>query len=180
MRKKVSLLLLAVSLAIVLPLSASAAATKVMSYVSYKDSKTGISLKYPKGWTKNIPTANSATNAMYSFLPSTNMMQVDVIMEDISANPVTLAQYIKAQNDSLVAADIGFVVKKQTKTKFLKQDAIRVETSMTINGITINGQQVYTLIGKKIYAALLTSTVDYYKTDVKIFNKVVTSVALKK
>lgn len=182
MRKKVSVIFLAVFLAtLALPLSASAAATKVTSYVSFKDAITGISLKYPKGWTKTVPTTNSATNAIYSFSPSTHMMQVDVMTEDISASPMTLAQYVKALNDSLKAAvDLGFVVKKQAKTKLLKTAAIKVETSMTVNGITINGQQIYTMIGKKVYAAMLTSTPNYYKSDLKIFNKVVASIAVKK
>ena len=51
---------------------------------------------------------------------------------------------------------------------------------MTVNDITIYGQQIYTMIGKKVYAAILTSTPALYKSDVKIFNKVVTSVAVKK
>lgn len=178
MRRKISLILLVSFLVSVsLPLVVGAKAVKVTKYSLLKGKQTGIELKYPKGWTRS--NAITATQFSYTFDPPKGGLQIVIGMDDLSAAPMTLNQYIAKQNLFLQGEDIGFTVKKMTTMKFVGLDAKRIETTMLYDDIKISGQQVYTLKGNKIYFGILTSVPANYKNDVKIFDKVLQSVKLK-
>lgn len=80
------------------PVTTSQVTPKGSDYLTYSNSRYGFSLSYPSGWTRQ---ENAETSTVTFTSPSRGMGDIPatmrIVVEDLSANPMSLEQYKAAQ-----------------------------------------------------------------------------------
>jgi len=134
-------------------------------YKKYENKEAGVSIQYPKNW--ELEEGFMGTLAMFrSPLADANdktQENVNIIVQDLSAQPVTMEQFTKISVEQIKQMIIGAeILEDNGKTTMLGQSATRVVYTGKQGQYDLKWMQVWTIKDEKAYIFTYTGGTDSY------------------
>ena len=147
--------------------------TDSITYVNYQDPETGATLQYPSSWSK-IESQPGAVN-----FAEKSGANVAFVIEDLSANPMTLQEYTEASLESLKSLDIGFQLTKSYSSTTAGYPSYTIEYTAENGSLKAQATGVWFITGNKAYILTYTAPVDEYEANMTSAKKIIDSIKVK-
>jgi hypothetical protein len=158
---------------------APAPTTTALTGKAYTNTEHGFSLQYPAGWNADEGYEQAIVIFSGPVIETGGAVNINITKEEFTPE----MKLLKAPLSDLIDASIvelgkitgDFQVLGQSETTVDGNAASKLVYSFVLSGKTIQGYQVYTIIGDLIYVITYTSTPQSYETYVKESELVVNS-----
>lgn len=145
---------------------------------TYTNAKMGLHINHPKSW-----TIEEDQGGVYFLSPKetsadTMRENVNVLVEDISGDTVTLEQYTASALEQ-VKSLTNYTLVSQGKSRLGKLPAYSIVYTATIDNHAVQFQQAWTVKGKKAYLVTLASSPTSFESYTRVFGRMIKSFGLE-
>ncbi len=127
------------------------------SYLAYTDATYGFTMKYPSNWEKR----EKESGTVVGFI-SPDVENLNVVVEDLSKNPVKLDEYVKAALPQIQKEIPEFKQLENTRISMGSMPAQKLVYTGSAEGLTLKFMQVITIVNKKAYVFTYTGLAEEF------------------
>jgi len=144
----------------------------------YTNETMGLHISHPKSWTIQVegkgvyflsPMENSA---------DTMRENINVLVEDITGNTVTLAEYTASAMSQVKTLE-NYTIVSEGKTRLGKLAGYGIIYTATIDSHKVQFQQAWTVKGKKAYLITLAASAASFPNYTRVFGRMIKSFGLE-
>jgi eukaryotic-like serine/threonine-protein kinase len=133
---------------------------------AYENTACGLKLNYPESWGRE-EIFNRLTGEIVKFVAASNSNvsyppQIAISAKDISANPVSLTEYINSYKNSLSQEVENFKIVSESNITLANSSGYSIEFTSVDSGQTLKTKEFITLKDFKAYTFTFLATADVY------------------
>ena len=145
----------------------------------YTSAAMGLHISHPKSW-----TIQEEGKGVYFLSPKENSADtmrenINVLVEDISGNTVTLQEYAVSAMEQVKTLS-NYEVVSEGKPRIGTLPAYSIVYTATIDNHSVQFQQAWTVQGKKAYLITLAASPATFPTYTRVFGRMIKSFGLDK